>query len=166
MLAPILVFTADEIWENLPKGSEATPVSVHLADLPTESGNSNFELLAEWEALFKVRDQVLRSLEDARTAKTIGSSLEARVKLTAGGKTLELLERHRDDLRYIFIVSEVGLVNKADATDDGRVGIAVTLAEGSKCERCWNYSKHVGESERYPTACERCVAALSEIESL
>jgi len=166
MLAPILVFTADEIWENLPKASEETPVSVHLADLPTESGNSNFELLAEWEALFRVRDQVLRSLEDARTAKTIGSSLEARVELTAGGKTLELLERHRDDLRYIFIVSEVSLLKKADATDDGRVGIAVTLAEGSKCERCWNYSKHVGESERYPTACERCVAALSEIESL
>src|SRR5882724_5508372 len=87
MLATILVFTADEIWENLPaNGSRA--VSVHLAELPTASGDRDEELAARWDQLFGIRDVVLGVLEEARVAKTIGSSLEAAVEITAAGKTL------------------------------------------------------------------------------
>jgi isoleucyl-tRNA synthetase len=100
----------------------------------------------------------LRKLEEARVAKQIGSSLEAKVTLAAQGETLTLLQAHEADLRYIFIVSQVELV-------DGAQSIAVSRAEGEKCERCWNYSTRVGESERYPTVCERCIAALEEIEN-
>src|SRR5258707_9911735 len=106
MLATILVFTADEIWENLP-GTRAA--SVHLAELPTASGERDEKLAARWDQLFEIRDLVLGVLEEARVAKTIGSSLEAAVEITASGKTFELLESYRDDLRYLFIVSQVSL---------------------------------------------------------
>jgi isoleucyl-tRNA synthetase len=160
MLGPILVFTADEIWENLPNRSEP---SIHIAEFPSASEASDEALLAEWERLFAVRDDVLRALEEARVAKQIGSSLEAKVTLQASGSTLELLQRHQSDLRYLFIVSQVEL---REGGVQGNVSISVSGADGTKCERCWNYSPHVGESERYPTVCERCVAALKEIEDL
>jgi len=160
LIAPILVFTADEIWENLPSEGERAP-SVHLAEFPRiERMADEAALLREWERLFDVRDEVLRALEEARQSKMIGASLEARVVLEAGGELYKLLERHRDQLRYIFIVSQVEL----QPGDDGTLRVHVARAEGRKCERCWNYSPHVGESERYPTVCERCVRALAEIE--
>ena len=106
LLGPILVFTADEIWENLPSRSEA---SIHVAEFPKTSEQTDDSLLAEWERLFAIRDDVLRVLEEARVAKQIGSSLEAKVTLEAGGSALELLKRHQSDLRYVFIVSQVEL---------------------------------------------------------
>ncbi|HEX8143989.1 MAG TPA: isoleucine--tRNA ligase [Pyrinomonadaceae bacterium] len=161
-LAPILVFTADEIWENLPPASDAErPASVHMAELPLARGERDAELSARWERLFEVRDEVLRTLEESRIAKIIGSSLEARVKVSASGETYELLKRYGDELRYLFIVSQAEV---SRAEEGGALVVKVDRAEGEKCERCWNYSTRVGESERYPTACERCVEALSEIE--
>ncbi len=158
MLAPILVFTADEIWENLPDRDEP---SIHLALLPKADAQSHDSLSAEWERLFAIRDDVLRALEEARVAKKIGSSLEAKVTLQASGSALELLLKHQNDLRYLFIVSQVRLRNPTGAEG---VFITISNADGEKCERCWNYSTRVGESETYPTVCERCVAALNEIE--
>ena len=158
MLAPILVFTADEIWENLPNRTEP---SIHLALLPTAPEGSDDALLAEWEQLYAIRDDVLRALEEARVAKKIGSSLQAKVRLETSGSTLELLQRRQNDLRYLFIVSQVELGN---AREGEGVSITIAIADGEKCERCWNYSTRVGESERYPTVCERCVAALKEME--
>jgi isoleucyl-tRNA synthetase len=158
MLGPILVFTADEIWENLPGRREE---SIHLALLPTASDENHDALLAEWERLYAIRDDVLRALEEARVAKRIGSSLEAKVTLNAVGGALELLQKHQKDLRYLFIVSQVELGNSGEGAG---VSITITDADGTKCERCWNYSTHVGDSETFPTVCERCVAALQEIE--
>ena len=158
MLGPILVFTADEIWENLPGRKEE---SIHLARLPTASDENHDAFLAEWERLYAIRDEVLRALEEARVAKRIGSSLEAKVTLNASGSALELLQKHQKDLRYLFIVSQVELGNSEAGAG---VSITITGADGTKCERCWNYSTRVGESETYPTVCERCVAALHEIE--
>jgi len=158
MLGPILVFTADEIWENLPDRKEE---SIHLALLPTASDENHDALLGEWERLYAIRDEVLRALEDARVAKHIGSSLEAKVILKASGSALELLQKHLKDLRYLFIVSQVELGNS-----DAGAGVSITItgADGTKCERCWNYSTRVGESATFPTVCERCVLALQEIE--
>jgi isoleucyl-tRNA synthetase len=159
LLAPILVFTADEIWENLPR-REASEPSVHIGVFPEVSQTEQGELLTRWEKLFAVRDQVLRSLEEARVAKQIGSSLDAKVIVAASGETLELLRAYADQLRYILIVSQVAVVSS-----EGELSITVSQAEGAKCERCWNYSTRVGESDKYPTLCERCVAALDEIEA-
>jgi isoleucyl-tRNA synthetase len=158
MLGPILVFTADEIWENLPNRDEP---SIHLALLPKADTQNHDALLAEWERLFAIRDEVLRALEEARVAKQIGSSLEAKVTLQASGSALELLQKHQNHLRYLFIVSHVDLGNSNGGEG---VSITISIADGEKCERCWNYSARVGESEVYPTVCERCVAALKEIE--
>jgi isoleucyl-tRNA synthetase len=154
-LAPILVFTADEIWENLPARDVQ---SVHIAEFPKAGAQSHDDLLATWDRLFGIRDVVLRKLEEARIAKEIGSSLEAKLTVTDKGDLLQLLRMYENELRYIFIVSQVEVL-------EGEPGITVSRAEGAKCERCWNYSTRVGESEAYPTVCERCVAALTEIEA-
>jgi isoleucyl-tRNA synthetase len=162
MLAPILVFTADEVWENLP-ADNARPASVHIAVMPETRSQRDENLRANWESLFEIRDEVLQSLEAARITKQIGSSLEARLEIAAAGDSYDLLDRYRNELRYVFIVSQVDVVR----SDEGASGVVVRVlpAEGQKCERCWNFSTRVGESSRYPTACERCVAALEEIES-
>ena len=161
MLAPLLVFTADEIWENLPRDIDQ-PAFVHLALLPEEDPQAEDSLLSNWERLFGIRDDVLQALEEARVAKQIGSSLEARLEISAAGDSYDLLIRYREDLRYIFIVSQVEVA----PSDEGASGVVVKVlpAEGKKCERCWNYSTRVGESARFPNVCERCVTALEEIE--
>jgi isoleucyl-tRNA synthetase len=163
LLAPLLVFTADEIWENLP-GDGERPASVHVAEFPEARTEDRTPLLVAWAHVFMYRDVVLSELEKARAAKLIGSSLEARVEISASEYAYNVLAPYREQLRYIFIVSEVKLSRGGDAVEDEQMVVSVTRAAGEKCERCWNYSARVGESERYPTACERCVAALAEIE--
>jgi isoleucyl-tRNA synthetase len=174
LFAPILVFTADEIWENLPVSKRvdagAQLPSVHVAEFPLPMPVRDTELLARWSRIFEVRDTVMRSLEDARVAKLIGSSLEAHVLLQADRKTFDLLDARREQLRYIFIVSQVSLALADDPSPESAAGgstvrVAVKHAEGQKCERCWNYSMRVGEFARYPTVCERCIEALAEIEA-
>ncbi len=155
LLSPILAFTSDEAWENLPGQNVG---SVHLAVFPKASEAENSGLLADWERIFEVRDEVLKSLEESRNEKLIGSGLEAKVVLTADTNTFEFLQKYAGQLRYIFIVSQVELV-QGDA-----LKVEIKKADGEKCERCWNYSTRVGESEKYPTACERCVEALTEIQ--
>ncbi|MET0752645.1 MAG: isoleucine--tRNA ligase [Pyrinomonadaceae bacterium] len=155
LLAPILSFTADEAFENLPHQKLE---SVHLAEFPKLAGADNSQLLSDWERIFSIRDEVLKALEDARTEKKIGSSLEAKVILTVDKETTRFLLPFYEDLRYIFIVSQVE-VHEGDAQ-----AVEIQKADGAKCERCWNYSTRVGESEKYPTVCERCVNALTQIE--
>ncbi|MGD9560715.1 MAG: isoleucine--tRNA ligase [Pyrinomonadaceae bacterium] len=157
LLAPLLAFTSDEAWENIP--GQTTP-SVHLAEFPkgTPASGRQGALLSDWERIFAIRDEVLKALEEARIAKQIGSSLEAKVILTTDAGTTRFLLDYFDQLRYIFIVSQVE-VREGDA-----MKVEVQKADGQKCERCWNYSTRVGEFESYPTVCERCIEALSEIE--
>ena len=158
LVAPLLAFTADEAWENLPG---QTVASVHMAEFPSVERldtSVGGDLLARWERLFAIRDVVLKALEEARNAKQIGSSLEAKVMLTADKETTLFLSEYFSQLRYIFIVSQVE-VHEGDA-----FGVEIRRADGEKCERCWNYSFRIGEFEKYPTVCERCVEALGEIE--
>ena len=164
MLAPLLVFTADEIWESLPVDN-TRPAFVHLALLPSVEHDSE-DLRTRWNLLFKARDYVLRSLEDARERKEIGSSLDAKVILKASSGMYQLLKRHETELRFILIVSAVELSETEFkvALPEFILTVEVVPAEGEKCERCWNYSTHVGDSSKYLTVCERCVAALEEIE--
>lgn len=167
LLAPVLSFTADEIWENLPevkRGDGSLPPSVHLAEFPVIGVNGDKGLRDRWARLYEVRDDVLRALEEARVSKIIGGSLEAHVRLEAKRDTFDLLEQYRDDLRYIFIVSQVSLALLGEDEPDS-LRVRVERASGKKCERCWNYSERVGEFARYPGACERCVEALAEIEA-
>ncbi len=155
LLAPILAFTADEAFENLPGQKLA---SVHLAEFPKVSAAENENLLADWEQIFLVRDEVLKQLEAARNAKLIGSGLEAKVILTVDSPTMRFLLPYYEDLRYIFIVSQV------EVHEGEKLAVEIEKADGAKCERCWNYSVRVGEFAEYPTVCERCFDALNQIQ--
>jgi isoleucyl-tRNA synthetase len=155
LMSPILVFTSDEAWENLPVRDVS---SVHITEFPKAVAVQNTELLDRWERIYSIRDEVLKALEEARGAKQIGSSLEAKVVLTTDKETTRFLLDYFDQLRYIFIVSQV------EVHEGDKLSVQVQKADGTKCERCWNYSTRVGEFENYPTVCERCIAALNELE--
>jgi isoleucyl-tRNA synthetase len=104
LLAPLLVFTADEAWENLPGHDQA---SVHIAEFPQAADADNSELIDRWERIFAIRDEVMKALEEARNAKQIGSSLEAKVILTVDAEMARFLLECYEQLRYILIVSQV-----------------------------------------------------------
>src|SRR6266849_10386330 len=153
LAAPILVFTAEEIWKYLPKVAGA-PESVHMAVFPDAEALACGIAAKEaekWERLAQVRSSVLVALEQARAAKAIGGGLEAKVRLHANSKApglQDLLKEKGSLLPALFIVSQV-VVDSAE--DDGLLpsetlpGLAVKIerADGKKCERCWNYSTHV-----------------------
>ena len=101
---------------------------------------------------------MLKALEEARNEKQIGSSLDAKVVLTTDAETTRFLLDYFDQLRYIFIVSQVE-VHEGEATS-----VEIVKADGAKCERCWNYSTRVGEFAEFPTVCERCFEVLSQIQ--
>jgi isoleucyl-tRNA synthetase len=168
LLAPILPFTADEIWENLPQDSQRLS-SVHLATFPTHYDSWRDQgIRRDWDRLFLLREEVLGKLEEERTRGSIGSSLRAVVAVVQPRlDDKQLFERYWEQLRYIFIVSGVRMAIGKELGGGSPIlsQFKIELAPGEKCERCWNYSVHVGESQKYPTVCERCVAALEEIES-
>ena len=169
LLAPIMTFTCEEVWQYLPKvaGREE---SVHLAQFPASAdilgsgAKTDAQADEEWARLRSVRNEVLKALETARNNKLIGTALEAQVAITAADPLYSLLERYADQLRYLFIVSRVALA-QGSGNGTGSVKVEVKKAEGAKCERCWNYSTHVGEDKNYPTVCERCSAVLKELEN-
>jgi isoleucyl-tRNA synthetase len=168
LVAPILVFTSEEIWREFPRGADASGRdSVHLTLFPSPADLGaplDAAARANWDRLLEVRTEVLRSLEAARNAKTISSGLEAKVILAAGGDLAPLLAKYGASLPALFLVSQVG-IEKPQAAGQQGIAVRVERAEGAKCERCWNYSIHVGENAAYPTICERCTAALAEIAS-
>ncbi|NLN64489.1 MAG: isoleucine--tRNA ligase [Clostridiaceae bacterium] len=158
MLAPVLSFTSEEIWKYLPHSEGDNPESIQLNSWPkANEAYENPALEEKWNHLHRIRDEVLKALENARNEKVIGSSLEAAVCLKASGTEFSFLNENSDVLPMIFIVSEVSLEQ-----DDGakEIGIEVTKASGAKCERCWIYSPSVGENQNHPTLCERCAGVL------
>jgi isoleucyl-tRNA synthetase len=162
LAAPILAFTMDEVWTHTAK-PEGAPSSVHLARLPepgevTEGLNDEHRAkLADWDRLMEIRVPVLKALEEARQAKQIGTSLEARVRLKAPEADRKLLEANCADLPALFIVSEVVLEAGAELEP------IVEAAAGEKCERCWKYSTKVGDDQKFPTVCDTCSEALKEM---
>jgi isoleucyl-tRNA synthetase len=155
LLAPILPVTADELWRHLPGTREA---SVHLADFPKGVDRlGDDELNGRWQQLIAIRNDVNRVLETARQAKEIGTSLGARVALTAGGEAARLLQRYEADLPMLFIVSQVAL----DTSGPEGVSVSVTRAEGEKCERCWRVLPALAGDPDSPGLCSRCVSALA-----
>jgi isoleucyl-tRNA synthetase len=172
LLAPVMSFTADEVWSSAvdawPPG-ERSPRALPCPAGPHRCRTGGFDVIgalqSDWQTLLSVRDEALKVLEAARAEKRIGSSLEAQVHLAAPESVYPLLERYRDQLRYLFIVSEVVLEKASASNGDAGLTITVSKAPGQKCERCWNYSIHVGEDPAYPTVCERCSAVLAEIEA-
>ena len=167
LLAPILPFTMEEAWRNLP-GRLHEP-SVHLALFPTASASWKDErLLTQWKELRSARDEVNVKLETERQAKTISSNLSARVELMFDERAFECLAAHRDYLPTLFGVSDVSvspLAGSSAGNDPGAgaaLNIRVSKAVGVKCERCWRYVPAVRTEPDWAGICDRCVEALAE----
>ena len=167
LVAPILSFTADEAWQFMPK-MLSRPESVHLSLFPIANDVTGeirdreqaSRLRADWDYLFTVRELALRQLEELRNDKTIKANLEARVTITASGEDYQRLAQYADKLAAFFVVSQVEVKASASAS---AIAFEVGKAEGVKCERCWNFSTHVGEDATFPTVCERCSKNLAVI---
>jgi isoleucyl-tRNA synthetase len=163
LVAPILSFTADELWRFLPGPRED---SVHLALFPQRSDLAAFTdtaLLERWAFLTSLRERVLAEIEPLRKDKRIGSSLQAKVVLSATGADLDTLKTYERMLPMLFIVSEVDVRLAAEAADQpGTPAIAIERASGVKCERCWRYVKSVSSEPAWAGLCDRCQDALAE----
>ncbi len=167
LIAPILSFTADEVWALLPSLENREP-SVHLAlfpDLAEIVPGSEAELEAEWAQLLTLRTQVLVKLEQLRAEKVIGKSLEAKISISLCNQfqpaLVAVLDKYYSSLPELFNVSDVDVL--ISAFDSSDVVISATKSMEPKCERCWRYVGEVGKDERFPTVCLRCADALEAI---
>lgn len=163
LMAPVLSFTADEIWRMLPEvvRAESKADSVHLALFPEADARWSDSVLAErWERLLDVRTAVQAALEVKRRDKVIGAPLEARVVIEANSERYEFLKQYQQDLSSVFIVSDVELRSVHHPPLSPDFSIRVEKATGEKCERCWNYRPAVGSFADHPTLCDRCVEAV------
>ncbi len=163
LIAPVLSFTADETWAYLPGDHEA---SVHLAAFPKLQPELKDDALVErWERIMKVRGDVSKALEVARTAKTIGHPLDAAITISAPAELLGFLREYQTELPSIFIVSKVSLLEEISGdcwnseTVEG-LKVQVTAAPGEKCERCWCYSEELGSDAAHAGICPKCTAAV------
>jgi len=158
LTAPILPVTADDLWRFMPGNRSA---SVHLERFPSVEHLEASDVVSVWDRLMQVRDQVNAALEQKRKDKVIGNSLGARVALTTSGPVAALLDRHREHLPMLFIVSELSLtVGSVDGPDI--VGVDVERAHGVKCERCWRHVPSVRTEPEWSGICDRCVDSLAE----
>ena len=154
LLAPILSFTAEEVYDNMPYEDAE---SVHLTDFPAKNLIDDAALEAKWDKLLEVRDDVNKALEESRNEKVIGKSLEAAVEIYSNdGEVVELLNSV-DNLHQLFIVSSVE-VKENDGVAYDLATVKVTKAEGHRCERCWNIVEEVNEEG----LCPRCASILNK----
>jgi isoleucyl-tRNA synthetase len=159
LMAPVLSFTAEEVWRLLPETIRKEPESsVHLTEFPEPDPTwIDPDLSRRWDELLAVRTAVLATLESRRREKMIGSSLEARVVIEANSDRYEVLRRYLQDMSALFIVSDVELRQVHHLPHNPDFKITVEKATGKKCERCWNFRAAVGSYPDHPTLCDRCI---------
>ena len=167
IMTPIIPHTTDEMWSYLHAQGTVEEASVQLTDFPEVDVQANFESLrAKWEKIIDVRDDILKALEEARNAKTIGKSLEAKVTVYAKEDVVALLNDANIDFAQLSIVSafEVATIEEAptNALVLEHVSIVVEKATGEKCDRCWSISETVGANEAHPTVCTRCAEVVEK----
>ncbi len=178
LMAPILTFTAEEVWATL---QGTTPDQSESVFLQTWHGlpeiADEMAVAASWESLRELRGQVQKQLETLRSAGVLGSSLAGEVRLFASGRAFEWLTRFGDDLRFVFITSKVDVfdgetlplpehavetpLSLPGQADPVSVGVEVVASPHSKCDRCWHYRQDVGHNAAFPGLCGRCVANLT-----
>ena len=156
IVAPMIPFTAEEIWKAMKHTKNEEVESVMLTDYPevVEQYDSK-EIAEKWDRIIKLKDIVAKELENARAAKTIGHSLNAKVTIFAEGNQYEFIKENLELLETVFIVSKLEVEENA-RKDEVKLGVKVEQAPGEKCERCWMYSETVGEDKENPTICHRC----------
>ena len=171
MIAPILSFTAEEIWKHMPHGAADDKESIFFNQMPEKLDvSADDAFTAKWDMIYSVRFSVTKALEMKRAEKFIGASLEAKVTLHADSEALySKLSAVEDTLAAVFIVSAASVVNNGDGefkcedpAFEGKLSFSVEKADGAKCERCWCYSETVGEDHDHPTLCKRCVEQVTK----
>lgn len=156
ILAPMTCFTAEEIWKYMPHSASEKQESVMLTQYPEVNNEyDNKELEEKWNKIIKLKDIVSKKLEEARAEKIIGHSLNAKVTIYANANDYEFLKNNQELLMTVFIISDLQLEKS-----DEEMKVEVEQAEGQKCERCWMYSKTVGQDKDNPTICNRCSQAI------
>jgi len=167
LMAPILAFTAEEMWQAIPHVATDVKESVFLNDMPAYDEALCFADVAEkWNRLFEMRDDVMKALELARADKMVGKSLEAKVTLyTKDSDMLSMLKNFGSELNTVFIVSGVKLTDEdapeaAYKSEDGKLAVLVEPADGCKCDRCWGYSTEGTQTEDGGFLCARCKTIL------
>jgi len=166
LMAPILSFTAEEVWQHMPD-ADRRGESVFYEQFPAAAGSAgDEELLARWGRLQTIRGTVNKALEEARKEQGLGQSLAAKLTVTGSTETVSFLESFGQDLKDVFIVSGVTL-GEGDVPEEpeSEVVVEVSPAEGEKCERCWVFADGVGSDERFPGSCPRCAGILGEMVS-
>jgi isoleucyl-tRNA synthetase len=154
LMAPILSFTADEIWQTLGLDNDKTVFEDTWYELPPHGLSA--ERIVDWEALLQVRAQANKAIEEKRGEGLVGSSLQSELDIRASGNLYRVLESYGDDLRFMLITSRA-TVHKADGDD---VRIEVSPSTHQKCDRCWHYRADVGADAAHPHICGRCVSNL------
>lgn len=171
IIAPVLTFTAEEVWKYIPKKADA-PYSIQLTDMPkVKEEYIDLELEAKWDKILGIREEVAKPLEIARRDKVIGHSLNAKVEIYPNEEVYNFLLPLKAELATIFIVSNVDLhqpdtVPPAEAFTSDEVSglrVSVSQAQGDKCERCWIYGESVGHDEEHPQLCHRCASVVKAL---
>ncbi len=167
LLAPVLVYTAEEIWQHMPHKAGDDKRSVLYNDMPAIGAFKNAELSEKWDRFMAVRADVSKALEMARAEKKIGNSVGAGVVLYVSADMKAFLDTFGDTLSTLFIVSSVEVVE--GKAQDGAflgetegLGVEIVTPAGEKCERCWLYSESVGQDAAHPTLCHRCADIIKE----
>jgi isoleucyl-tRNA synthetase len=155
LMAPILSFTAEEIWQLLAKDADDSVMLHAFHSLPAQDGED--ALLERWTALRAIRADVQKEIEAVRAAGQVGSSLQAEVEIRATEGKYALLASLGDDLRFVLICSKSTLVKVSSEADEG---ILVSPSTHKKCERCWHYREDVGHDDAHPELCGRCTSNL------
>ena len=165
LLAPILPHTTDEVWAHIPAVQEE---SVQLTDMPEVKELSRaLELEEKWSKFLKLRDDVLKALEEARNQKIIGKSLTAKVTLYVNDNTKALLESLSESMKQLFIVSGFEVAGTVDDAPENALklehaAVVVEKADGETCERCWVVTPEICVDSEHPTLCKRCAQVVKE----
>jgi isoleucyl-tRNA synthetase len=155
VMAPVLSFTAHEIWEVLCDDEDHSIFSDYWYELP-KHGLSPDDI-QDWNHIIKVREEVNKRIEEVREEGKIGSSLQAQITIQTNKDILESLNRFKDDLKFIFISSDVTI-----KLHDDDLNVEVTPSPYKKCERCWHYNESVGQNKQHASICKRCISNLFE----
>jgi len=155
-IAPILSFTAEEIWKHLPEREQE---SVFLSDwLDIEEPKSNIN----WDQLNQINTHILKALEVARDDGEIGSPLDAHLEISADQYTYDFLKQFSEELRFLFITSSVDLSIGSDLDSKEKMRVKVSKSKAEKCGRCWHRQETVGDSDEHPEICSRCISNISD----
>ena len=155
-IAPILSFTAEEIWKHMPEREVESVFLSEWLDLP------KFESDIDWDQLNQINAIALKALEVARDNGEIGSSLDAHLIISVDQETHDLLNQFSEELRFLFITSSVDL-QLDDALDSNQdISVTVKKSDAEKCGRCWHRQESVGDSDEHPEICARCISNISD----